>query len=107
MAESPDKKKINFTDWRNQAFVERADRVALERRNELWQALNKWVIQQGAWVVSLPNVPRIRIEARRGSNLTIKLKQLGYEPRHCGVNTRVASSGFLPVDVIEISLPGK
>lgn len=105
MADSPQKKK-QFDDWRNQAFAERANREAARRRTELWQALNKWITQNGGWVVSLPSNPRLRIETRRDSNLASKLVQLSYAPRLCGVNTRLTSSGIIPIDILEIKLPG-
>jgi hypothetical protein len=110
MADNPAKKK-QFDDWQNQAFSARLERAALERRKELWQALAKFIHANGAFVVSLPNVPRIRIETRRGSSLVSKLAELGYSPRHCGVGTRLTAGNtpetiFQSLDIIEIRLPG-
>lgn len=101
MADSP---APDFDYWRNIAFVEARAREAARRRSELWEAINKFVSQSGAWVVSLPNHSRLRIEMRRDSNLATKLTDLGYAPRHCGANTRLTSKGILPVDIIEITL---
>jgi hypothetical protein len=41
----PIRKSKKIDDWRNQAFTTRLDRAALERRKELWLALNKFISQ--------------------------------------------------------------
>jgi hypothetical protein len=46
----------------------------------------------------------LRIECKQGSALPAKLIGLGYNLRQCATNTRITSGGFMPVDVIELSL---
>ena len=47
----------------------------------------------------------MRIEVLKNSSLPAKLAR--YAPRLCSSGTRIEAGEFLPVDVIEISLPGK
>jgi hypothetical protein len=103
MADKAPKEK-QYDDWRNIAFVEAKAREAAQRRSALWQSLAKWVADQGAWVVSLPNARTLRIETRRDSHLASKLAELGYVPRMCNVSTRLTPNGFVEVDTIEITL---
>jgi hypothetical protein len=95
MADDAQKRK-QYDDWRNVAFVEAKAREAASRRKDLWEAMNKFVIQCGAWVVSVPNAKTLRIKTRRDSNLASKLAELGYSPRQCGVNARFISGSFAP-----------
>ena len=94
------------------------------KRQKLWDALNDLVRESGGWVTSVPGVSVLRIEAPQGSALPSKLMALGYAVRHCGSGTRLTPggtvetigsrsapitrhhAGFVPVDYLEISLPG-
>ena len=90
----------------------------LEQRRKLWDAVNEFVRQTGGWVTSVPGVKDMRIEVPQGSSLPAKLTELGYEVRHAGAGSRIANnaiteiidartvhhSGFMPVDIIEITL---
>jgi hypothetical protein len=126
MANNPANKKTKnptYIVWRNRPYAGSATSEAARRRNELWQALNAFIAQQGGWVVSLPNAARMRIEMCQGSNLVSKLIEYGYSPTHCGTGTRITPTGtketiasrgskqtarlhdgFMPVDIIEITL---
>lgn len=100
----PPKPKIKtVSDWINRPRQQGSD--AFERHRKLWDALNRFIHNQGdAWLVSLPRAKFLRIECKQGSALPAKLSELGYNPRHCGMNTRIVSGGFASVDVIEITL---
>jgi hypothetical protein len=99
MADSPPKTKPNYEAW------VKAQSAAIERRKNLFEALHKFISQQGGWLVSPPGAREIRIEIPKKSDLPTKLTH--YNPRHCGVSTRIVSSGFVPVDVIAIYLSGE
>lgn len=105
MADSPaERKKTDFDYWRNQAWAEARAREAAQRRKSLLEALAKFVHASGGWVTSVPGAKSVRIEILKDSVLPTKLTQLGYVPRQVGVNSRITSTGFVPVDVIEITL---
>ena len=93
-----------ISGWRNRPYSESAEAATARRRTELWDALNAFVHQSGGWVVSVPNMNRVRIEVANGSSLRTKLSDLGYTPRHCGISTRNVGSEIIPGDIIEISL---
>ena len=105
MADAPAKKKIAFDHWANQRQG-KTDHL-LEQRTKLWEALNAFISQQGGWVVSPPGSKSLRVEIQQKSVLPAQLLELGYAVRSAGIGTRITSGKFLPVDVIEISLPGK
>jgi hypothetical protein len=100
MADDPkSKKKQNYVEYL------KVEASQIERRKKLWDALSRFVHSQGdAWMISVPGAKNLRIECKQGSALPAKLSELGYSPRHCGMNTRIVSGGFTPVDVIEITL---
>jgi hypothetical protein len=77
------------------------------QRKRLWAALAKYIHENGCFLVSPPGEGRLRIEVPQGSALPAKLTGLGYSPRHLSTGTRIQLGKFVPVDVIEISLPGK
>ena len=54
--------------------------------------------------MSPPGAKYVRVEILKDSALPVKLVDLGYDPRVAGVNTRITSTGFMPVDVISITL---
>jgi hypothetical protein len=94
------------------------------KRQKLWDAVNEYVRESGGWITSVPGVSLIRIEAPQGSALPSKLTALGYTVVHCGSGTRLTPSGtvetigtrsapiirhhagFVPIEILEISLPG-
>lgn len=81
--------------------------LAVEQRKELWAALNAYIRDNGCHVVSKPGDKYLRFEMPRGSSLPAKLIELGYSPRHLNTDTRLQTGAFQPVDIIEITLPGK
>jgi hypothetical protein len=98
--------------------------VELRKRQELWDALNTYVREAGGWIVSVPGLKELRIEAPQGSTLASKLTALGYTIRLCGSDTRLVPggtvetivahgtgapiirhhAGFIPIDILEIEL---
>ena len=82
-----------------------------EQRNKLWCALAAHIQSNGGWLTSLPGTKHLRFEVRRDSALPAKLIELGYAVRHAGTTKRATGDaedqGFAPVDVIELTLPGK
>jgi len=91
------------------------DDVAIERdanaiamRKRLWLSLNNVMTNSGGWIVSVPGMKRVRIEAREGAGLANKLAELGYAIDHCGIGMRtvgMATHSFVPVEIFEITLP--
>jgi hypothetical protein len=78
-----------------------------QKRRKLWDAINEFVRQHGAWVTSLPYKSAIRIECIGDSTLPTELIRLGYSPRQCGVGTRIIAgrtARIVSVDIIEITL---
>jgi hypothetical protein len=82
-----------------------------EQRNKLWHALTAHIQSNGGWVTSLPGTKHLRFEVRQDSALPAKLIEFGYSVRHSGTSTRITGGaedhGFTPVDIIELTLPGK
>ena len=105
MANAPVKKTKPVSDWLNRPVEARTD--LLEKRKKLWDALAKFIHAEGGHVTSAPHTKTLRIEVPQGSALPAKLTELGYSPRHLSTGMRIQIGAFLPVDVIEISLPGK
>ena len=110
MADNPPKKINAVSDWLNKPRQEKTD--LFEQRQKLWDALHRFIQGHGAWLTSAPGAKYLRIECKQGSALPAKLIELGYSPRHCGTGTRLTSGNtpetiFLPVDILEITLPGK
>ena len=104
MADNPPERKKNFDDWRNIAFAGAKAREAAQRRKTLLAALGKFIHANGGWVTSVPGAKYVRADIRKDSALPVKLVDLGYDLRHCGVSTQIANGNFLPVDIIEITL---
>ena len=106
MADAPalEKKPNAVSDWLNRPRSERTD--PLKARTELSEALTKFVQQNGGWVTSVPGAKNMRIETPQNSALPTKLLEIGYSIRSAGIGTRISAGKFLPVEVIEISLPG-
>jgi hypothetical protein len=85
----------------------RSAALQVEQRRKLWKALADYIHGQGAFLVSSESEKRLRVECLRGSALPAKLTELGYSPRYLSIGTRIQLGKFVPVDVIEVSLPGK
>jgi hypothetical protein len=128
MADTPrDTTKIkSVSDWAARK-PDRPRAAEVEQRRLLWEALRDFIHAAGGWVVSLPGLREIRIEAPQGSSLPAKLIELGYSPRICGSSTRITPTGtietithhpigkpitrhhpgIVPVDILEIELSGR
>jgi hypothetical protein len=81
--------------------------AAKKRVRELWNALNKFVIENGGSVTSVPGTV-LRIECPKDSALPVKLGEFGYDVRQCGRTSRVTGNSkdpFRQVDIIEITMP--
>jgi hypothetical protein len=98
-----------------------------EKRRRLQEALTNFIHSQGAWVTSPPGARCLRVEIVQNSSLPAKLIELGYNPRHCGTSTRIVSGGttetttdrrtgnqiirhhdgIVPIDIIELEIPGR
>jgi hypothetical protein len=77
-----------------------------ERRAQLWNALNRFIIESGAGVTSVPGVSPLRIEISKTSNLPTQLMDAGYTVHQCGRVTRIGGpKTFMEADVIEVDLP--
>ena len=76
------------------------------RQNEAWHTLNQFISQQGGLVVT-PTGKMLRIEVVKEFTLPAKLIELGFKVWAVGQNTRVTPYGFLPFNVIEISVAGE
>ncbi len=76
-----------------------------QERRRLWNALNKYITDQGGFVVSPPFASPLRIEIMPGSPLPARLRELGYTPGHAESITRVTGDGIKNADVIYIDLP--
>ena len=106
MADSPPPKKKAISDWINRPRQNKPD--IAEQRRKLWEALTAFIRSNGGHVVSLPGTKNLRVELPQNSALPARLLELGYSVRAAGITTRITGStenhGFMPVDVIEITL---
>jgi hypothetical protein len=80
-------------------------KVTAERKR-LWDALNEYTRQEGAFIVSPPYGTPVRLEIiDKDSTLPALLARNGYDPHHAGNITRVMSSGIVAADIILFDLP--
>jgi hypothetical protein len=121
------KKPKTVREWVNDRRPVRSISVEFEKRRRLWEAMSAFVTGEGGWVTSLPGVKHLRIEVLQGSALPAKLIELGYSVRTAGTGTRITPRGtietitahsatgkpithqhpgFVPIDIIEITLGG-
>jgi hypothetical protein len=113
------KAKISFQKWATQPATDRSAALELEKRQQLWTAMNDFVGANGGWITSPAGVMRMRIEAPTGSPLPNKLAELGYAVRACGCGQRVSPLGkiephgrapvkyhpaIITTDIVEIEL---
>ena len=79
---------------------------AKERRNQLWSALNRFIIESGAAVTSVPGISPLRVEISKTSNLPTQLMDAGYAVHQCGRVTRIGGpETFTVCDILWIDLP--
>src|SRR6476660_7167999 len=75
-----------------------------QHRVNLSEALTRFIQGNGGFVTSPPGQRLVRIEIAKDSPLPVKLVEMGYNPIQCGSTMRTMNSGFVQVDIIEISL---
>jgi hypothetical protein len=102
MADEAAKRKT-VTDWINRPYAVYAAHV--EKQRKLFEAMNAFIAQEGGWVISPPGEKRLRIESPQNGGLPIRLAERGFLLRYLGTGTRNTSSGIIPTDLIEITLP--
>ena len=94
--------------------------MSQEKCCELWHALNRFITENGGFVVSAPFASPVRIESPRDSTLPKRLTEAGYDLVFRGQLTRIGSAapthdrhgrtqpvtgyGFHRVDVYELTL---
>ncbi len=124
MGERTIRPRVSDSKWATQPTDKAAAAVARARaRQELASALHEFIKDSGGFIVSAPGSD-LRIEVVQGSPLPAKLAALGYAVHHCGTGQRIMPGGrievvvergrpvtrrntaILPVDIIEIVLPG-
>jgi hypothetical protein len=82
--------------------------AAKRRRNELWQALNRFCREAGASVTNVPGISPLRIEISKTSNLPTQLIDAGYAVHQAGRIMRIVGNRETPFeerDIVEIDLP--
>jgi hypothetical protein len=90
-----------------------------EKQRDLWDALNQYVTERGAMIVSVKHANPVRLEVPLDSELPAKLRELGYDPIYCEQATRIGAPvstkrgrwtnlnngySFRTVDVFELRL---
>jgi hypothetical protein len=129
MADATEKKKTKakeISEWRNRPPDTPAADEQAKKQREVWSALHEFICANGGWVTSRPHYSLLRIEAPQGSPLPAKLVELGYSVRMAGTATRLVPNasaetvteygparnqvvrhhpGFVPVNILEITLP--
>jgi hypothetical protein len=81
---------------------------AKQRRAELWNALNRYIMESGGAVTSPAGTSPLRVEVSKTSNLATQLSNAGYQCHQAGRIMRVVGdpkSPFMERDVIEVDLP--
>ncbi len=76
-----------------------------EERRRLWDAIARFVHDNGGWVTSIPHTSPIRIEAGINSNLQDKLAEHGCPAIYRYRETRIVGDTFHVRNVFELSLP--
>ncbi len=107
MAEPTLARKGSTIKERQQFFErERQRAAAAEKRREMWDRLSRFIHNgNGAWLVSAPHDPLLRIEVREGSEVVDRLFDAGFDVIAAGTNTRIEGGKFLPVRVYEFQIP--
>jgi hypothetical protein len=81
-----------------------AKKLNVEQRQQPFTSLNRWIVQQGAVIISAPGSKRVRFTCAAGSSVPERLGLLGFQARYIGPDTRVTADGITPVDIHEVSL---
>lgn len=124
MAERTVRPRIPDSKWAAPRLDKSAAAVARAKaRQDLAATLSDFIHQSGGWVVSAPG-SELEVEVAQGSPLPSKLAELGYAIVHCGTGERIMSgarievvvergkqavrrhAAIVPVDILEIALPG-
>jgi len=94
------KKPATVTDWRNKPRS--VANNELEKKAELFAALERYVRDNGGWLTTAPGTKPARFEAPHGSPLPAKLQDLGWQVRHLGTNTRILSGSIIETAAYEL-----
>jgi hypothetical protein len=71
----------------------KADEATISaRQRNLWDALNQYVTERGAAIVSVKYANPLRIEVATDSELPARLRELGYDPTFCEQVTRIGAA---------------
>jgi hypothetical protein len=74
----------------------------LQIRKDIHASLNTLAMSHGAWLVSVPGSPVIRIEALPGSDVPGILRLAGYKPVKTGSASRLLpDQTFAQTDILE------
>jgi hypothetical protein len=60
-----------------------------QKQREMWDRVNKYIMQEGGWIVSLPDTKTIRFESPIGSELPELLRQAGHRVFDYGTHERL------------------
>jgi hypothetical protein len=89
------KKQIaSFSKWANRPRTDQPNEITAQRR-DLWTALNQYVIERGAAIVSVQYANPVRLEIPVDSPLADKLRELGYDLIFQSQESRI---GAMPVE---------
>jgi hypothetical protein len=106
-ADEPTRKQA-LADWLRDRAADRPSAVHAEKQRQLFAAFSEFVTREGGWVVSAPGQKLVRFEVPQFSSLPIRLAEKGFKLSYVGASaTRNTSAGTIPVDVIELKLPGR
>jgi hypothetical protein len=80
---------------------------AKERRNQLWQNLNRYVMESGGAVTLPAGTSPLRVEVGKTSNLATLLTDAGYVCNQAGRIMRIVAdqNPFCERDIVEVDLP--
>jgi hypothetical protein len=60
-----------------------------QKQRELWERLNKYIMANGGWIVSQPDISPIRFECPLDSDLPETLRQAGHQVVEYGTHERL------------------
>jgi hypothetical protein len=75
-----------------------------EAQRRMIETLRRYIGRNGGTIVSPPGSKRLTVEVMRDSLLPSRLSELGYSVRAAGVSMKTTSNGFVPVDVIAVTV---
>jgi hypothetical protein len=67
----------------------RPNKLLDKKLREMWERMNKFIMQEGGWIVSLPDTRNIRFECPPDSQLPELLRQAGHRVIDYGTHERL------------------